>query len=302
MKKITEEDKVRAQVRYFSKDLFAARVLALSIVNTDKSIDPFLTELLVDVLAGAISNSLTRKLSHILDIVNQATPVELDEFKKIGQNGEVKEYDKEKPGVDIKAFLVALLTKVDETEKLEATRKHRLAMLDVVARNKEAYSSVNAKSIASKFVLDDAQTDPLLVEMIVDILSAVIETKKVTKLDKLISTITHAKKYKFNQFKRYSESTYIADRSDGEIKCAILAMLYRISHNVKQLEDWRAELDQCHDTHLESTITKLNELYEKGRVMKLVKDHPDFHFLSGYLAAVEQAQENVVTDQLVINC
>jgi hypothetical protein len=59
----------------------------------------------------------------------------------------------------------------------------------------------------------------------------------------------------------------------------------------EQVESWLAKLANLVNTKLVETMCQLEELHSTGRKVSNIKNHPDFHFLSGYLARFSEETE-----------
>lgn len=81
------------------------------------------------------------------------------------------------------------------------------------------------------------------------------------------------------------------DDVDYDLVGELRALLSRASQ--EQIEDWKAALAECIDSDISQTIDRLLFLAENGEKVELIRNDSEFHFLSGYLHAVEQFAERL---------
>lgn len=276
MKTIIAEDNVRAQVRCLS----SADILARKLVVNDGLIDSLLSETAVDILAGAISTCRNRETSSILTVISDASDIEMSEFHKIGHK--TKTYVTEEPAGGFKPVLTALLTRIRDKEL--AGEKARLDDRRVL---------MAARTRALNMIANDVLNDSAkLAEITSDLLTGVImDSHKNSKTEELLSSVIRASDKDVERFKAlgYNTSTYLIEEPEGGIKIVLVDLLSRVFDQELVRDKWIAELDQCSDTHLHSTILTLNELFNRGQKIKIIKEHADFIYLAGFMGAVAQA-------------
>jgi hypothetical protein len=123
------------------------------------------------------------------------------------------------------------------------------------------------------------------------------KAKNHAQLENLISEMEEIENIKVDESIEYFDFGRVWQKMKEEGSGAELTEIVEIAAT-EQVERWLAKLANLVTTQLSETMYQLEDLHSAGLKINGIRNHPDFHFLSGYLARFsEEIEQKVNADE-----